>query len=205
MSQNISIRVNNYPKSDLPDERPEVIVIYHWHRIFSALFLLVLSIVAILYGLNKTWDSSEPVEVEKPVMAETAQAVEKQDEAPVKPQEVQAVSIFSPHIKRAQLTHGLIENEPIDALPSVIHLDAKQATHFYFFMEASGLKKKKIFHDWYWNGKRVERNIILIHHKLQKTASARLIPPSQTGSWMVQAVDEKGKILSKASFEIVLN
>jgi hypothetical protein len=112
------------------------------------------------------------------------------------------ISILSRSVKRVLLTSNVIEGEPIDTLGAVIPMNDKGLIRVYLFMETSGLKGQTLFHDWYWKGKRMAHARIPIGRNAHEAASSKFIDRIMMGPWEVKIVDEKGKVLAKAAFEV---
>lgn len=112
------------------------------------------------------------------------------------------ISILSRSVKRVLLTSKVIEDEPVDTLGTVIPMNDKGLIRVYLFMETAGLKGQVLFHDWYWNGKRMAHARIPIGRNTYKAASSKFIDRIMMGPWEVKVVDERGKVLGMAAFEV---
>jgi hypothetical protein len=113
-----------------------------------------------------------------------------------------AVSILSKSIRRAQLASAVVGDEPVDMLDAVIPMSDKGLIRIYLFTETTGLKGKTLFHDWYWKDKRMAHARIPIRQNTHKAASSKFIDRIMVGPWEVRVVDEKDRVLAKASFEV---
>lgn len=113
-----------------------------------------------------------------------------------------AVTIVSGNIKRAQLTSGLQNGEPVDSIGPTIPMNERGLVKVYLFMETSGLKGRTLFHDWYWKGKRMAHARVPIKRKDQTVASSKFIDRIMMGSWEVRVVDEKDNLMAKTGFEV---
>jgi len=112
------------------------------------------------------------------------------------------ISILSRSIKRAQLTSNVIQGEPVDSIGPTIPMNAKGLIRVYLLMETSGLKGQTLFHDWYWNSKRMAHARIPIKRNSQTAASSKFIDRIMMGPWEVRIVDEKNKVLATTAFEV---
>ena len=221
MPEKLVIRVVNAQslKSSEEPKKPKEIVVYHWNRIFAALFVLVILLIGLVWGVMHVFNRPEatPPAAEAPHSASpkptAAQiASEPGDKpAPASPSAPKAVAdhsakaevaLFSGSIKRAQLTSGIVEGEPVDQLDQTIAMNDKGLLRVFLFMETADLKGKVLFHDWNWKGRRIAHARMPIKSNGQKAVSSKFIDRIMTGPWEVKIVDESDRVLAKAGFEV---
>lgn len=246
-------------ESNKPKPKTEIVV-YHWHRIFAALFVLVVLLAGLIWGglrifkqsgekppttyeqaanpaesaTEPQFASQRPTELKqgsgsplaavttgetKPIAPQqrtsadipaTGKQTENTIAPPVQPTSNDvadatvntSVSILSASIKRAQLTHGIKDDEPVDTLAQTIPMNENGLVKVYLFMETAGLKGKVLYHDWYWKGKRIAHARIPIKRAAHTAVSSKFIDRIMTGPWEVKIVDERGNVLAKTAFEV---
>lgn len=100
-------------------------------------------------------------------------------------------------IKRAIVTSGIVEREPVDQLSQV----SGETEKVYFFTEVVGLANTHLTHKWLLNG-RLEAEVVLkIGSERWRTYSSKNLDPAlHTGQWQVLAVDQQNTILAEATF-----
>lgn len=113
-----------------------------------------------------------------------------------------AVRIHSHHIARAQLTSHLKDKLPTDRLASVVDLRGRSLIKVYFYTELKGLKGRRVYHRWYHDGKGVARVAIRPYRDDMNASSSKYISARMTGRWRVVVVDDKGRSLADAAFEV---
>ncbi len=221
MPEKLVIRVVNAQslKSGEEPKKPKEIVIYHWNRIFAALFVLALLLIGLVWGVMHVFNRPDapPPAAEAPHSASPRPTVSQvasepgNKPAPVSPSAPKAVAdhsakaevaIFSGSIKRAQLTSGIIEGEPVDQLDQTIAMNDQGLLRVYLFMETADLKGKALFHDWNWKGRRIAHARMPIKSNGQKAVSSKFIDRIMTGPWEVKIVDQSDRVLAKAGFEV---
>ncbi|WP_097461413.1 DUF2914 domain-containing protein [Mangrovitalea sediminis] len=112
------------------------------------------------------------------------------------------VRIHSPQIARAQLTSHLKDKLPTDRLASVVHLRGRSLIKVYFYTELKGLKGRRVYHRWYHDGKGVARVAIRPYRDDMNASSSKYISARMTGRWRVVVVDDQGRSLADAAFEV---
>ena len=193
-----------------------MIVVYHWRRIFAALFVLIALLSGLFWGglhvFKKPSGNTPPAyatQAGKPL--ETLQIpIEDASGSKAKPAPpivadtpvIVSTSILSSKIKRAQLTNGIKEGEPMDHIAQIIPMNDKGLIKVYFFMEAVNLNGNVLFHDWYWKDKRIAHVQMPIKHDLDTAASSKFIDRIMVGPWEVRIVDENNQVLAKTAFEV---
>ena len=233
MPEKLVIRVVNAQslKSGEEPKKPKEIVIYHWNRIFAALFVLVILLIGLVWGVMHVFNRPEATPPSAEAAAENTQtlaaaphsaspmpsanqdAASKPGEkpAPVSPSGPKVVAahatktevaLFSSGIKRAQLTNGIVNGEPVDQLDQTIAMNDQGLLRVYLFMETADLKGKVLFHDWNWKGRRIAHARMPIKSNGQKAVSSKFIDRIMTGPWEVKIVDESDRVLAKAGFEV---
>ena len=221
MPEKLVIRVINPQSTDQKEpkkepKKPKMVVTYHWKRIFAALFVLIALLSGLLWGglhvFKKPSGDTPPAyatQAGKPL--ETLHIpIEDASGSKAKPAPqiaadtsvIASVSILSSKIKRAQLTNGIKEGEPVDHLPQIIPMNDKGLIKVYFFMETVDLNGSVLFHDWYWKDKRIAHVQMPIKHDLDTAASSKFIDRIMVGPWEVRIVDENNQVLAKTAFEV---
>lgn len=94
------------------------------------------------------------------------------------------------HIIRAQLTHNVIEREPVDRITSPVALGPDQDDFtLYYFTEVHALAGQTVVHRWFHNGElRAEVPFEIGADWRWRVYSSKSIPPARTGTWTVKAV-----------------
>ena len=232
MPEKLVIRVVNAQslKSGEEPKKPKEIVIYHWNRIFAALFVLALLLIGLVWGVMHVFNrpdapppAAEATAANSQTLTATPQPASPRPTvsqvasepgnkpAPVSPSAPKAVAdhsakaevaIFSGSIKRAQLTSGIIEGEPVDQLDQTIAMNDQGLLRVYLFMETADLKGKALFHDWNWKGRRIAHARMPIKSNGQKAVSSKFIDRIMTGPWEDKIVDQSDRVLAKAGFEV---
>ncbi len=126
-----------------------------------------------------TDDTDEP----GPSAAETAAAATPP--AAAKPQRQ-----HDEHIIRAQLTHNVIEREPVDRITSPVALGPDQDDFtLYYFTEVHALAGQTVVHRWFHAGElRAAVPFEIGADWRWRVYSSKSIPPARTGTWTIKAV-----------------
>ena len=265
MLDKVVIRVIS-KKSPDQSEKPKSkeVIVYHWNRIFGALFVVLALAAVLIWGGQRVFqrsvngsqaaiepapspkaqpsisgvhsripeevkheDKAKSSEIAPPVAIKPtplAPTLPAKAEEPIKPETQKKVvakppdrdadrptsdtpsksviSILSTNIERAQLASNVIKGEAVDNIGPVIPMNDKGLIRVYLFMETSGLKGQTLFHDWYWNGKRIAHARIPIKRKDNTASSSKFIDRIMMGHWEVNIVDGGNKVLAKAEFEV---
>ena len=221
MPEKLVIRVINPQSTDQKEpkkepKKPKMVVTYHWKRIFAALFVLIALLSGLFWGglhvFKKPSGDTPPAyatQAGKPletlhIPIEDASGSKAKPAPPIAADTpvIVSVSILSSKIKRAQLTNGIKEGEPVDHLPQIIPMNDKGLIKVYFFMETVDLNGSVLFHDWYWKDKRIAHVQMPIKHDLDTAGSSKFIDRIMVGPWEVRIVDESNRVLAKAAFEV---
>ena len=112
------------------------------------------------------------------------------------------VAIRSPSIKRAQLTSNVVDGQPVDQIGPIIALNGKSSVKVFLWTELDDIKGRKMFHDWYWQGKRVFHARIPVTRSHQSGTSIKFIDRGMTGAWEVKVVDNYDRVYAEARFEV---
>ena len=221
MPEKLVIRVINPQSIDQKEpkkepKKPKMVVVYHWKRIFAALFLLIALLSGLVWGglhffkkpsgnipPTLATQTANPVDAVKVPYSDTSGSkVKSAPKIVADTSSITRVSILSNKIKHAQLTSGIKENQPVDNIGQIIPMNDKGLIRVYFFMEAVDLKGSELFHDWYWKDKRIAHVRMPIKHDLEAAASSKFIDRIMVGPWEVRIVDESDRVMAKADFEV---
>ncbi|MFL1467624.1 DUF2914 domain-containing protein [Marinobacter sp. HN1S83] len=220
--------------SRLPEPaEPQEIVVYHWGRIFAALFVLFLVVGGTIWGAFEIFGTGEQKEalvehqsVEAPslpsvyidqpasepasIQLPNTAAREKPEvaeptagESEPSPEDATSIKLLSDHLIRAQLSTGLEEKEPIDEIPNVLRMDSDGLIRIYLFTEIQGMEGQLHFHDWYLEDERIARVGIRPSVDPMRASSAKYIDRHMLGDWRVEVVTEKGELLAKGAFSVL--
>jgi len=220
MPEKLVIRVINAQSLDQNElkkepKRPKEVVVYYWNRIFAALLVLIALLAGLiwggLHGFKKpsgdkppasAMRAANPVETAPAPSVDTSSSPKSAPKTAADASAITSVSILSSGIKRAQLTSGIKEDEPVDNIGQIIPMNDKGLIRVYFFMETVDLRGRVFFHDWYWKGKRMAHVRIPIKRNADTAASSKFIDRIMVGPWEVRIVDNNNRVLAKAAFEV---
>ena len=118
---------------------------------------------------------------------------------------VEPVKLLSPSIVRAQLTHNVVNHEPVDKLGDVITMNDKGLLRVYLFTEMVQLQGKTLYHNWYRDGKLMAHVRIPVGYVRTRASSSKFIDRYMLGEWSVKVVDENKKEYITARFEVPKN
>ena len=221
MPEKLVIRVINPQSTDQKEpkkepKKPKMVVVYHWRRIFAALFVLIALLFGLFWGglhvFKKPSGNTPPAYASQaakpldtlaiPIEGASGSKAKPAPQIAAETSVIASVSILSSKIKRAQLTSGIKEDEPVDHIAQIIPMTDKGLIKVYFFMETADLNGNVLFHDWYWKDKRIAHVRMPIKHDMETAASSKFIDRIMVGPWEVRIVDESNQVLAKAVFEV---
>jgi hypothetical protein len=107
-------------------------------------------------------------------------------------------------IVRAQLTHDIEKNEPVDKLKIPLKIGKNETLWIYYFVELKGMEGKAVYHEWWLNGNLVSRKKVNISDDPWRTASKQLITYTTNNDWIVRVVDDSRNKLTETSFNLEL-
>ncbi len=106
-------------------------------------------------------------------------------------------------VKSLQLTSDLHQSRPIDQLGKLIPMNEQGLIKVFLYSELTGLKGKRIAHEWYLDGKRVARvNKGRLSSDPAPVYSSKYIDRFMKGHWEARVVSENTKVLASLSFEV---
>ncbi len=103
-------------------------------------------------------------------------------------------------LKRAVLTNGVVQREPIDEINGVVPLAKNGVKRVYFYTEFQNMKGRTVSHLWEHGGKILARVPFEIRGNRWRVYSIKRLTSNLVGDWQIYVSDEQGKILLQDSF-----
>jgi hypothetical protein len=100
-------------------------------------------------------------------------------------------------VKRAVISSGIANHEPMDSLSKVPSTTGK----VFFFTEIVGMEGKTITHRWIKDGSKVADIRISVASNNYRCHSSRSVS-GKSGYWSVQVLDADGKKLREVAFTV---
>lgn len=113
-------------------------------------------------------------------------------------------SITNKNVARALLTYKINNKEPIGEINSSVKVRKTRATPIYYFTELRKMKGRKVYHQWFRNGKLVFSQELIISADRWRTSSHKLLTYKDKGNWIVKLVNDKKQLLNKKDFTVSL-
>jgi Protein of unknown function (DUF2914) len=203
--KNIVIKVK-YPSSvNAPDKtgtQPDVITEWNFKRIGFVLGSVFLILMMLSFFSNND---------DQQVTTSSAQLSVPQKVPEIKPQPDDVVNTpdktnldINKVVARAQLTHDIKKNEPVDNLKIPLKIGKRESLWIYYFVELKAMEGKIIYHEWWLNGNLVSRKKVNITDDPWRTASKQLITYTNNNDWIVRIVDEGRNKFAEQSFNLEL-
>ena len=182
--------------------QPGIITEWNFKRIGLALGGLLLVFMSVFYftGDENRGTATDSTQVALPEQApESKLQVNKAVNTPG-----QVKLDVNKVVARAQLTHDIEKNEPIDSLKLPLKIGKKETLWIYYFVELKNMQGNAVFHEWWLNGNLVSRKKVNISDDPWRTASKQLITYTNNNDWVVRVVDESRNKLVEKSFNLEL-
>jgi Protein of unknown function (DUF2914) len=191
--------------SDKTDVRSGMVSEWNFKRIGLVLGSLLLVFMALFYftdsddqQVNTADNSNKQLSLPVPPV-ETKTQLDKVINAPEQPKiDIDKV------IVRAQLTHDIEKNEPVDKLKIPLKIGKNETLWIYYFVELKGMEGKAVYHEWWLNGNLVSRKKVNISDDPWRTASKQLITYTTNNDWIVRVVDDSRNKLTETNFNLEL-
>ncbi|MGR9086942.1 MAG: DUF2914 domain-containing protein [Gammaproteobacteria bacterium] len=110
----------------------------------------------------------------------------------------------SQYVARALLTRNIINKEPVGIINSPIKVSKSRTVWINYFTELKNLNKRTVYHEWIKDGRIDYKLRIKISANRWRASSRKPFNHTAAGSWQVRTVDEKGRLLDRQEFRIVL-
>lgn len=191
--------------SDKTGVRSGMVSEWNFKRIGLVLGSLLLVSIALFYftdsddqQVNTADTSNKQLSLPVPPV-ETKTQLDKVINAPEQPKiDIDKV------IVRAQLTHDIEKNEPVDKLKIPLKIGKNETLWIYYFVELKGMEGKAVYHEWWLNGNLVSRKKVNISDDPWRTASKQLITYTTNNDWIVRVVDDSRNKLTETNFNLEL-
>ena len=108
----------------------------------------------------------------------------------------------SAQVTRSQLTSGIEQREPVDAIQGDIVVKQGEVKTLYLFSHISNLAGRQITHRWFYKDREMATVTLQIGSNNWRTYSSKRIMPHWQGQWKVQIWHEDLQ-LSEHTFNIV--
>lgn len=115
---------------------------------------------------------------------------------------VDPVVIHDDRIARAQITHQIINREPVEKLGHTIAMSEAGIIRVYLFTEMQNLKGETVYHDWYLGDKRMARVTLNVRYDRTRASSSKYINRQMAGDWRVMVTNRAGDLLVSAQFNV---
>lgn len=103
----------------------------------------------------------------------------------------------SEFVKRAVVTSGIVDREPVDDLSEV----DSSIDKVYFFTEVVNKANTFVTHRWLFNGRLEVEVVLKIGSDRWRTYSSKnLVPALHSGTWQVEVIDQQNKLLASSVF-----
>jgi len=103
----------------------------------------------------------------------------------------------SEFVKRAVVTSGIENREPIDSLSEI----PDGTNKVYFFTEVLNKADTHVTHRWLRNGVLEAEVVLKIGSNRWRTYSSKnLVPELHSGNWQVEVIDQQNNLLASAVF-----
>lgn len=193
---------------------PKLVTVWHTQRIIAGLSILILTFGLILWLFSGEEESV--VADNKPNASVTATSLPtapmETSSRPAQPATVATAItpltllkgeaiIFDKQVIRASLNITMKDNEPGQALLSKFEAAADKPQELFYFSEIRNGVGEVLFHQWLKDGRSIQKK--QIDKRKSKFASKHTLTQKDVGRWQVQLIDKKGKIYSKADFNVV--
>lgn len=100
-------------------------------------------------------------------------------------------------VERGQFTSDIVDREPLD---SIVKLDS-QHNQIKYFTELRDLQGHIVTHQWVYNDEVMFEKLFNVEGNRWRVWSSKNLQPDWIGQWMVNTLDEDGKILRSQFFE----
>ncbi len=114
-----------------------------------------------------------------------------------------SVLITNSAIKAAVLNLSTDKGLPGEVIKQSIVMPEQGLIKVMLSTEMHGMKGKKLFHEWYRNGKRIARVKIPVNTNEQASYSSKFIDKHMIGEWQVKVVDTSAEPYILADFEVL--
>mgnify|MGYP002266722409 CR=1 FL=1 len=149
-------------------------------------------------------DLEQPMKADLSASVQTEGVVKKTSVTRASNARSAQIKIQNNAITRAVLTLEIKDDEPRGSIPYELALPEEGITKVILFTEMSGLRGKKLYHEWYRNVVRQSRGKIPVNVDKQISYSSKYINVQMLGDWQVKVVDEKQNSYALAEFKVVL-
>lgn len=194
--KNIVIKVKYPTPGKMPENdisAPKMITEWNVKRIVITAAGLVFVLAALFYFLNQDQDRQDT--------GSTISAVAPPEISAKSP--IQPATAVDKQAPRAQLTTGIINNEPVDELSFPLKISKKGSTWIYYFVELKAMKGKTVYHEWLLDGLLISRKKVNISDELWRTSSRQVFKYTSENNWTVRLVDEAGEVLNEKHFNVI--
>lgn len=210
---------------------PKMVTVWHTRRILSALSVLALIVIALVFRLSGD-DIQDAGKLEKSEHAEMRESFNAADAAvkgsniavnqnETKDQAVETVKpsgrqkepanaaakrpaaiILDKKVIRASLNTGPKDKEPYQPVKLPLQLDQNQTIDLFYFNELRNIKDRALYHYWSKDGRIVYKKQLDIKDGRAKVLSSKTLSYKDKGEWQIQLVDRKGKVFSEVNFSV---
>ncbi len=119
--------------------------------------------------------------------------------AEVAPQEAAAPLPPDAEVSRHQFTSDVVVREPVDRIERV----SPSVGRVFYFTELRGMEGHRITHRWLHQGEVMAEVSFEVHGPRWRVKSSKNLQPEWQGEWMVEVVDEQGRILARDRLQVV--
>jgi len=101
-------------------------------------------------------------------------------------------------VSRHQFTTDVAVREPVDRIERI----SPSAGRVFYFTELRGLAGHRITHRWLHEGEVMAEVSFDVRGPRWRVKSSKNLQPDWTGEWMVEVVDEQGRILARDRLQV---
>ncbi len=102
-------------------------------------------------------------------------------------------------VSRHQFTSDVVVREPVDRIERV----SPSVGRVFYFTELRGMEGHRITHRWLHQGEVMAEVSFEVHGPRWRVKSSKNLQPEWQGEWMVEVVDEQGRILARDRLQVV--